>query len=78
MPRLETEEIERRHVWLYARDVERIHALFPKLGFSGAVRQIIRKFLDGAEAKAHASVARPVPSLTEEQIAALGLAGGEE
>lgn len=53
MSKQETEELTRVHIWLYARDVERLNVLFNKnIGFSKAVRQIVRKFLDNVEDRA--------------------------
>lgn len=53
MPRLEEEPIARTHLWLFKRDIERLQQLFgDKIGYSRSVRMIVRKFLDGVEAKA--------------------------
>lgn len=53
MPRVESEELVRKHVWLYAKDAEEIEAMFAKsLGFSKAFRLIVRKFLEQAKNKA--------------------------
>ena len=43
----------RKHVWLDANDCDRIESLFGEtIGFSEAIRLMLRKFLDGIEAKA--------------------------
>ena len=69
MPRLETEELVRKHVWLYAKDVERIDAMFGQtIGFSKAFRLIVRKFMDQAEAKAQHGAKSSIQSLNEGEI----------
>jgi len=61
MPRYESEDLVRRHIWLYARDVERIELLFGRsLGFSKAARLMVRKFLDSVEAKGLLEAHHPV------------------
>lgn len=56
----EGEELKRIHLWLYTRDIDRLHALYGStVGISKAVRLMVRKFLDNLEAKA-AAIAEPV------------------
>jgi hypothetical protein len=53
MPRKEDEEVQCVHIWLYARDVERLDLMYGNtIGRSKAVRAIIRKTLNQIEAKA--------------------------
>lgn len=53
MSRKSDEEMERTHILLFKRDVERIKAHFGNnLGYSKAIRLIVRKFLDQVEARA--------------------------
>lgn len=72
MPKTEpqsSEEMERIHIWLYRSDVEKLRMMFDRtLGFSRAVRVIIRKALKEIEAKA-STKSRPVP-LTEVDLEA--------
>jgi hypothetical protein len=51
VPRRESEEIERIHVWLYTRDVGRIDTLFPQVSRNKIIRSIVRSTLDNIEAK---------------------------
>lgn len=65
MPRTETEEIQRVHLWLYARDVERINELFGKnIGISRAIRMMVRKFLNQIDAKAQLE-AKPIGDIED-------------
>ena len=53
MSRSEGEEMERVHVHIYREDAEKVRALFgDNLGFSKAIRIMIRKFLRTIEEKA--------------------------
>lgn len=43
----------RVHIWVYERDYEKLKVLYGNtIGLSKAVRTILRKFLNGLEAKA--------------------------
>ena len=67
MPRKSDEEMERTHVLLYKRDIERIKAHYSdNLGYSKAIRLIVRKFLDQIEAKALRNAKHP--ELTDEAV----------
>ena len=60
MPKRETEELKRIHLWIYERDYERLHTYFDgRIKISDAVRQILHNYLNQIEAKAGA-VARPM------------------
>lgn len=55
MPRHETQDLERIHLWIYKRDRERLDAIFgPTTGLSKPVRQIIHDYLNNIEARARA------------------------
>jgi len=55
MRRNSEEELQRVHVHLFQSDVEKVHALFDSnIGFSKAVRTMLRKFLRSIEEKAGA------------------------
>lgn len=61
MPKYESEEISRRHLWLYTRDIERTELLFGRtLGFSKAIRLMVRKFLNSVEAKGLIEAHHPI------------------
>lgn len=72
----EGEEQVRIHVWIYARDRDRLDALYGKTtGPSKVIRLVLRKFLDGLEARALAQRNSPIAKLvssaetpTEEEI----------
>jgi hypothetical protein len=52
MSKQETEEVIRVHIWIYARDWERLHDIYGKtLRPSKAIRAIIRSFLSGLESR---------------------------
>jgi len=57
MPRkIPEEKIVRTHVLLFERDIERVKSLYgDDLGFSKAIRLMVRKVLDHIEARAAAS-----------------------
>lgn len=57
MGRRAEEESVRKHVWLYRRDVERIHATFPDQDLSFIVRKMVRTVLTQAESIAMQSAA---------------------
>jgi hypothetical protein len=60
MPKRETEQLKRVHLWIYERDYDRLHAFFDgRIKISDAVRQILHNYLNQIEAKAGA-VARPM------------------
>ena len=60
MPRVESEELVRKHVWMFAKDAEEIEAMFGKsIGFSKAFRLIVRKVLEQAKNKALIDAKRP-------------------
>lgn len=55
MPARETEPLVRAHIWLYARDWERVKELFDStVGASKAVRAMVRTTLRQLEAKSSA------------------------
>lgn len=60
MPRKESEEVVRKHLWVYEDDWAWLEAMYGQnVGVSKAVRTIIRQFRKQAEAKASA-VAKPM------------------
>ncbi len=69
MPKYESEEISRRHIWLYSRDIERTELLFGRtLGFSKAIRLMVRKFLNSVEAKGLIDAHHPIIADSDLQI----------
>jgi hypothetical protein len=70
------ESLKRIHIWLSASDIERLHDLFDRtLGFSRAIRVILRKALSEIAVKADAH-ARPIPVTEAELDLGLGPEGG--
>lgn len=66
MPRREKEPLERVHLHLYARDVERLKRYFGHvLPINRAVRSIVRQRLDAIEAKIIAKQDTSAPPLPE-------------
>jgi hypothetical protein len=56
----EEEALARVHLWLYARDVQRLKDIYgSSVGVSKAARLMIRKFLNGLEARAAEEAASP-------------------
>lgn len=52
MPKLESEAIERVHVWLYASDIAAIRTRFGgTVGFSKAIRAMIRQMMKEIDLK---------------------------
>lgn len=52
------EELERTHIWLFKDDVAWVHQMFDQnLGYSAAIRMMVRKFRRHIEAKAAANAA---------------------
>lgn len=73
MPKRETEQLKRIHLWIYERDYDRLHTYFDgRIKISDAVRQILHNYLNQIEAKAGA-VARPMEIPNDQ----LDLATGE-
>ena len=47
------EDLERTHIWLFKDDVAWVHQMFDaNLGYSAAIRMMVRKFRRHIEAKA--------------------------
>ena len=55
MPKKESEEVIRVHLWLYKSDWEKMKTIYePTIGPSKAIREIVRNFLRTIEAKVEA------------------------
>jgi len=79
MPKYESEEIARRHIWLYARDIERTELLFGRtLGFSKAIRLMVRKFLNSVEAKGLIEAHHPIVTESDLKLMEEMVDGSEE
>lgn len=67
MPKTEHDDMARVHIWLYKSDIERINALYgSNIGFSKAIRLLLRKFLKEIDAKAAAKAT--VPAFSAEDL----------
>jgi hypothetical protein len=57
VPRVESERVVRTHIFLYERDVRRLHALYDdRIGYSKAIRVIVRRFLNQLDMHSKQSV----------------------
>jgi hypothetical protein len=66
MPRIESEKVVRKHLHVYEDDWTWLEATFGEsIGISKAVRTIIRKFRQQAEAKGAQTVAKPLDTTVE-------------
>ncbi len=71
MPRQkrEGEPQVRIHTWIYERDKQRLDALYGQtVGHSKVIRLIVRKFLDGIEAKAMGRAAPIADAISQEEM----------
>lgn len=62
-PNREDEDKTRVHLFLYTKDVQRLHELFDNsIGFSGAVRIMVSQYLSRID-NAESAVAKPIPQI---------------
>jgi len=68
LPKLETEPLDRVHLWLYTDDIEWVRRHYSQtIGFSAAIRKMIRQFRLQLERQL-AQQAKALPSLEDEEL----------
>ena len=68
MKRKESKPVTKHTLNLFEGQVEKLQALYPRLGAAYAIRRIIDLHIEEIEAKAATAVPAPEPTVTVEEI----------